>query len=134
MYIQCSLSQVTERELKPGGRNIPVTEKNKKDYIERLAKWRVERGITEQTDSIVRGFYEVLDHRVVSIFDARELELVIAGTVEIDVADWRRNTEYRSGTATVETVLKDYPIGHKNVVSQERLSLGTCSMFSYIEM
>ena len=31
------------------------------------------------------------------MFDARELELVIAGTVEIDVEDWRRNTEYRSG-------------------------------------
>jgi len=30
-----------------------------------------------------------------AVFDARELELVIAGTVEIDVADWRRNTEYR---------------------------------------
>ena len=29
------------------------------------------------------------------MFDARELELVIAGTAEIDVADWRRNTEYR---------------------------------------
>ena len=43
------------------------------------------------------GFYEVVDPRLVSVFDARELELVIAGTVEIDVSDWRRNTEYRSG-------------------------------------
>lgn len=32
-----------------------------------------------------------------SVFDARELELVIAGTAEIDLADWRKNTEYRSG-------------------------------------
>lgn len=40
---------------------------------------------------------KVLDHKLVSRFDARELELVIAGTLEIDVADWRRNTEYRSG-------------------------------------
>ena len=40
---------------------------------------------------------KVLDSRIVSIFDARELELVIAGTVEIDTIDWRRFTEYRSG-------------------------------------
>lgn len=40
---------------------------------------------------------QVLDGRLVSIFDARELELVIAGTVEIDIADWRMNTDYRSG-------------------------------------
>lgn len=35
---------------------------------------------------------------MVSVFDARELELVIAGTAEIDLADWRNNTEYRGGT------------------------------------
>lgn len=42
-------------------------------------------------------YLKVLDSRMVCLFDARELELVIAGTVEIDVKDWRRNTEYRSG-------------------------------------
>jgi len=50
---------MTERELKPNGRNIAVTEKNKKDYIERMVKWRVERGVAEQTASLVRGFHEV---------------------------------------------------------------------------
>ena len=54
------LGQMTERELKPNGRNIAVTEKNKKDYIERMVKWRVERGVAEQTASLVRGFHEVL--------------------------------------------------------------------------
>ena len=39
----------------------------------------------------------MIDPRLLAVFDARELELVIAGTAEIDVADWRRNTEYRSG-------------------------------------
>lgn len=51
--------QVTERELKPNGKNIPVTERNKKDYLERMVKWRLERGVTEQTDSLIKGFHEV---------------------------------------------------------------------------
>uniref|UniRef100_A0A3B4TU14 HECT-type E3 ubiquitin transferase n=1 Tax=Seriola dumerili TaxID=41447 RepID=A0A3B4TU14_SERDU len=89
--------QITERELKPGGAGIPVSEKNKKEYIERMVKWRIERGVAQQTESLVRGFYEVVDVRLVSVFDARELELVIAGTAEIDLADWRNNTEYRGG-------------------------------------
>ncbi|XP_076827481.1 E3 ubiquitin-protein ligase HECW1 isoform X3 [Brachyhypopomus gauderio] len=89
--------QVTERELKSGGTNIQVTEKNKKEYIERMAKWRVERGVVQQTEALVRGFFEVVDSRLVSVFDARELELVIAGTAEIDLIDWRSNTEYRGG-------------------------------------
>ena len=53
------LGQMTERELKPNGKNILVSEKNKKDYIERMVKWRVERGVAEQTASLVRGFHEV---------------------------------------------------------------------------
>ncbi|XP_058976197.1 E3 ubiquitin-protein ligase HECW2-like isoform X1 [Musca domestica] len=91
------LGRVVERELKPGGKNIIVNEKNKKEYLERMIKWRLERGVQEQTESLVRGFYEVVDSRLVSVFDARELELVIAGTAEIDINDWRLNTEYRSG-------------------------------------
>ena len=54
------LGQMTERELKPNGRNIAVTEKNKKEYIERMVKWRVGRGVVEQTASLVRGFREVI--------------------------------------------------------------------------
>ncbi|XP_067641509.1 uncharacterized protein Hecw isoform X2 [Eurosta solidaginis] len=91
------LGRVVERELKPGGKNLIVNEKNKKEYLERMIKWRLERGVQEQTESLVRGFYEVVDARLVSVFDARELELVIAGTAEIDINDWRLNTEYRSG-------------------------------------
>lgn len=41
--------------------------------------------------------FQVVDSRLVSVFDARELELVIAGTAEIDLHDWRNNTEYRGG-------------------------------------
>lgn len=51
--------QVTERELKSGGTNMQVTEKNKKEYIDRMVKWRVERGVVQQTQALVRGFYEV---------------------------------------------------------------------------
>ena len=60
-------------------------------------KWRLERGVSGQTEALIRGFYEVIDPRLLAVFDARELELVIAGTAEIDLADWRRNTEYRYG-------------------------------------
>ncbi|XP_041977809.1 E3 ubiquitin-protein ligase HECW2 isoform X4 [Aricia agestis] len=89
--------RVLERELRPGGRDTPVTERNKKEYLERLVRWRVERGVADQTEWLVRGFHEVVDPRLVGAFDARELELVIAGAPELDVGDWRANTEYRGG-------------------------------------
>uniref|UniRef100_A0A3Q2WK96 HECT-type E3 ubiquitin transferase n=1 Tax=Haplochromis burtoni TaxID=8153 RepID=A0A3Q2WK96_HAPBU len=115
--------QVTERELKSGGANLQVTEKNKKDYIERMAKWRVERGVVQQTEALVRGFYEVVDSRLVSVFDARELELVIAGTVEIDLGDWRNNTEYRGGYHDGHIVMRWFWAAVERFNNEQRLRL-----------
>ncbi|KAJ8010514.1 hypothetical protein DPEC_G00075880 [Dallia pectoralis] len=115
--------QVTERELKSGGTNLQVTEKNKKEYIERMAKWRVERGVVPQTEALVRGFYEVVDSRLLSVFDARELELVIAGTAEIDLHDWRNNTEYRGGYHDGHIVMRWFWGAVENFNNEQRLRL-----------
>uniref|UniRef100_A0A8C5NCT6 HECT-type E3 ubiquitin transferase n=1 Tax=Gouania willdenowi TaxID=441366 RepID=A0A8C5NCT6_GOUWI len=115
--------QVTERELKSNGSNLQVTEKNKKDYIERMTKWRVERGVVQQTEALVRGFYEVVDSRLVSVFDARELELVIAGTVEIDLGDWRSNTEYRGGYHDGHIVMRWFWAAVERFNNEQRLRL-----------
>ncbi|XP_035485656.2 E3 ubiquitin-protein ligase HECW2 isoform X11 [Scophthalmus maximus] len=115
--------QITERELKPGGANIPVSEKNKKEYIERMVKWRIERGVVQQTESLVRGFYEVVDARLVSVFDARELELVIAGTAEIDLSDWRNNTEYRGGYHDNHIVIRWFWAAVERFNNEQRLRL-----------
>ncbi|XP_055006853.1 LOW QUALITY PROTEIN: E3 ubiquitin-protein ligase HECW1 [Boleophthalmus pectinirostris] len=115
--------QVTERELKSGGANIQVTEKNKKDYIERMTKWRVERGVVQQTEALIRGFYEVVDSRLVSVFDARELELVIAGRVEIDLNDWRNNTEYRGGYHDGHIVMRWFWAAVERFNNEQRLRL-----------
>uniref|UniRef100_A0A672RUG9 HECT-type E3 ubiquitin transferase n=1 Tax=Sinocyclocheilus grahami TaxID=75366 RepID=A0A672RUG9_SINGR len=115
--------QITERELKPGGANIPVSEKNKKEYIERMVKWRIERGVVQQTESLVRGFYEVVDARLVSVFDARELELVIAGTAEIDLGDWRNNTEYRGGYHDNHIVIRWFWAAVERFNNEQRLRL-----------
>ncbi|XP_073486651.1 E3 ubiquitin-protein ligase HECW1 isoform X3 [Aquarana catesbeiana] len=115
--------QVTERELKSGGTNIQVTEKNKKEYIEKMVKWRVERGVVQQTEALVRGFYEVVDSRLVSVFDARELELVIAGTAEIDLIDWRNNTEYRGGYHDGHIVIRWFWAAVERFNNEQRLRL-----------
>ena len=115
--------KLVERELKPGGKNVPVTEKNKKDYIERMIRWRLDRGVADQAESLVRGFYEVLDPRLASIFDAREMELALAGTAEIDVADWRKNTEYRSGYHDSHPVIQWFWAAIERFTNEQRLCL-----------
>ncbi|XP_018012884.2 uncharacterized protein LOC108669949 isoform X2 [Hyalella azteca] len=115
--------RAVDKELKPGGKNIPVTEKNKKEYLERMVRWRLERGVTSQTEALLRGFHEVLEPRHVQLFDARDLELVIAGTLEIDVLDWRKNTEYRSGYHDAHPVVQWFWLAIERFSNERRLRL-----------
>lgn len=117
------LGRIVEKELKPGGKSIAVCERNKKEYLERMVRWRLERGVQDQTESLVRGFYEVVDPRLVNVFDARELELVIAGTAEIDIADWRANTEYRSGYHECHQVIVWFWQVIERITNEQRLRL-----------
>jgi E3 ubiquitin-protein ligase HECW2 len=102
--------------------------------LERIVRWRLERGVSEQTESLVRGFYEVVDPRLVSVFDARELELVIAGTAEIDLVDWRHNTEYRGGYHDQHPVVVWFWQAIERCFSssnvQERMMIFSCRRFT----
>ena len=66
---------------------------------------------------------QVLESRMVSIFDARELELVIAGTVEIDIKDWRKNTEYRGGYHDLNQVIQWFWEAIEKFDNERRLRL-----------
>lgn len=63
-HVTFACAQVTERELKPNGMNIAVTNRNKKEYIEKMVLWRIDRGVSEQKEYLMKGFYEVRATRV----------------------------------------------------------------------
>uniref|UniRef100_A0A8B9JDL7 E3 ubiquitin-protein ligase n=1 Tax=Astyanax mexicanus TaxID=7994 RepID=A0A8B9JDL7_ASTMX len=89
------LGEITTQELKPDGGDIQVTEENKEEYIRLVAEWRLSRGVEEQTQAFFEGFNEVLPQQYLQYFDAKELEVLLCGMQEIDLADWQRNTIYR---------------------------------------
>ncbi|KAM9828977.1 itchy E3 ubiquitin protein ligase b [Syngnathus typhle] len=89
------LGEITTHDLKPEGGEIQVTEENKEEYIRLVAEWRLSRGVEEQTQAFFEGFNEVLPQQYLQYFDAKELEVMLCGMQEIDLADWQRNTIYR---------------------------------------
>ena len=84
---------------------IPVTEDNKHEYIDLMLRWRLDRGVAKQMESFKKGFSEVMPVNLLYNFDAQELEFLTAGTLEIDVDDWRAHTEYRNGNNIIIMVL-----------------------------
>jgi hypothetical protein len=72
-------------ELKPGGADVPVTEENKKEYVDHVVDYRISKRVKEQFEAFMSGFSELIPQDLVTVFDERELELLIGGMSEIDV-------------------------------------------------
>eukprot|EP01137_Pigoraptor_chileana_P003032 Opistho-2@42656 len=83
-------------DLKPMGRDIPVTDANKAQYVDLVVQWRLHRRIEPQLASLMRGLSELVPLPLIQRFDEQELEMVVGGLGEIDVDDWKRNTVYKN--------------------------------------
>lgn len=95
---------VTEEDLIPDGRNIEVTNENKKEYVDLMVRWRIEKRIAAQFEAFKEGFHELIPQDLINVFDERELELLIGGIAEIDVDDWKKHTDYRGYTEKDEVI------------------------------
>ncbi|XP_058080803.1 E3 ubiquitin-protein ligase UPL2-like isoform X2 [Magnolia sinica] len=92
-------TEVTDYELIPGGRNTRVTEENKHEYVDLVAEHRLTTAIRPQINAFMEGFSELIPRDLISIFNDKELELLISGLPDIDLDDMRANTEYSGYTA-----------------------------------
>ena len=97
--------EVVDVDLKPGGRDIEVNETNKKEYVELITEWRIQRRVEEQFKSFMSGFNELIPQELINVFDERELELLIGGMSEIDVDDWAKHTDYRNCSSSDQIVV-----------------------------
>mmetsp|Transcript_8385 Transcript_8385/g.16642 ORF Transcript_8385/g.16642 Transcript_8385/m.16642 type:complete len:2837 (+) Transcript_8385:32-8542(+) len=97
-YEEEEFGKIVIKELIPDGRSIRVTEKNKMDYINGLCQMKMSRNIKSQINSFLTGFHELIPKQLVSVFDSKELELLISGLPTIDTDDLRAHTDYHNYT------------------------------------
>ncbi|RDB16805.1 E3 ubiquitin-protein ligase TOM1-like [Hypsizygus marmoreus] len=86
--------------LKEGGETLPVTQANKREFVQLSAQYRLYSSISQQIESLLGGFYEIIPKDLITIFNEQELELLISGTPDIDVDEWRAATEYNGYTSS----------------------------------
>ncbi|CAH8582810.1 unnamed protein product [Heterobilharzia americana] len=89
------LGELRTHELKPGGKDILVTDENKQEYIDLMVNWRFSRGVEDQTNAFLTGFEDVFPLQWLQYFDERELEVLLCGMQQIDVDDWQAHTTYK---------------------------------------
>ncbi|GMP64999.1 hypothetical protein CsSME_00025987 [Camellia sinensis var. sinensis] len=103
-HILYEKTEVTDYELKPGGRNTRVTEETKHEYVDLVAEHILTNAIRPQINSFLDGFNELIHRELISIFNDKELELLISGLPEIDLDDLKANTEYTGYTVASSVV------------------------------
>jgi len=81
-------------DLIPNGRRVPVTNDNKKEYVNLITDLRLTKTIKLQIEHFLNGFQELIPREDIKIFNELELELLMSGLPEIDVADLKANVEY----------------------------------------
>ncbi|XP_032273373.1 E3 ubiquitin-protein ligase NEDD4 isoform X3 [Phoca vitulina] len=98
--------QTHQHELKIGGSEIVVTNKNKKEYIYLVIQWRFVNRIQKQMAAFKEGFFELIPQDLIKIFDENELELLMCGLGDVDVNDWREHTKYKNGYGVNHQVIQ----------------------------
>ena len=85
-------------DLIENGRNIPVTDQTKEEYVRLIAIHKMSESLRDQIDAFLEGFYLLIPPELISIFDAQQLELLICGLPDIDMVS---NFEYNTSVTSI---------------------------------
>ncbi|KAL6273591.1 hypothetical protein ACE6H2_024283 [Prunus campanulata] len=94
-------------ELKPDGKDITVTNKNKMQYIHAIADYKLNRQIFPFSNAFYRGLTDLISPSWLKLFNAGEFnQLLSGGNHDIDVDDLRKNTRYTGGYSDGNRTIK----------------------------
>jgi len=117
----------TEHELKPGGKDLDVTDANKREYVSLRLDHTFNTSRSANLDSLERGFRAALRSptaaggaasgaaeraaahaafvagaELIETLEPGELGTLLRGAVELDVGDWKRHASLTRSAATVD--------------------------------
>ncbi|XP_066537591.1 ubiquitin-protein ligase E3C [Hoplias malabaricus] len=94
-------------ELKPGGKDIPVTTANRIAYIHLVADYRLNKQIRAHCLAFRQGLANVVNLEWLRMFDQQEIQVLISGAhVPISLDDLKKFTNYSGGYSATHPVIK----------------------------
>jgi E3 ubiquitin-protein ligase HUWE1 len=76
--------KLVTKELIEGGAKIDVTNENKTLYIEKTSCYIMYDSVKSQIDAFLQGIHELIPKKLIKIFTASELDLLISGLPTVD--------------------------------------------------
>ncbi|OWF42185.1 apoptosis-resistant E3 ubiquitin protein ligase 1-like [Mizuhopecten yessoensis] len=86
-YLDGQLQRLVD--LVPSGSSKPVTNENKQHYLNCLAQYKLTSSVKEEVDHFLKGLNVLIPDTLLSIFDENELELLMCGTGNYSITDFK---------------------------------------------
>jgi len=81
---------MTQVPLCPGGESKPVTNSNRREFVDLYVRYLLDTAVTRQFEPFKRGFFTVCGGNALSLFRPEEIELLVRGSDEpLDIASLR---------------------------------------------
>jgi E3 ubiquitin-protein ligase HUWE1 len=80
-------------ELIENGENIIVDEKNKHKFVELYSKYKLIDSVRPQLEKFLDGLHEIIPKEYLTIFNEKEIELLLCGSPELNLEDWKKHTK-----------------------------------------
>jgi len=116
-------------DLKENGSEIPVTQENKKEYVELYSNYVMEKSVKRQFDMLKQGFELVADQENVQKYlDWEQLQLLICGSDKLDFEALQCSARYMDGFEEDSATIKFFwEIAHELHIDDKRKLLSFCT-------
>ncbi|EPS36653.1 hypothetical protein H072_9786 [Dactylellina haptotyla CBS 200.50] len=93
--------QMMQVPLVPGGENRPVTNENRKEFVDLYAQYLLDTSVARQFEPFKRGFWTVCGGNALSLFQPDEIELLVRGSDEpLDITALRAVATYENWSSS----------------------------------
>ena len=90
--------------LKPGGGKIPVTNQNRKEYVQLYIDFLLNKSMYKQFAAFYYGFHSVCASNALMLLRPEEVEIPVCGSPELDKHALQRSTQYDGYAKTDLTI------------------------------
>ncbi|KAK1350554.1 E3 ubiquitin-protein ligase tom1 [Hamiltosporidium tvaerminnensis] len=87
--------KIISENLIENGSEIKVTKDNLEDYIQKMAEFKMFKGMKVYLDKLKEGFQSLFNHCFYNMFTHSDLKIVIEGEKRININEWKAATRYR---------------------------------------
>ena len=81
----------------PGGENVPVTEENRREFVDLYVRWWLSDSVEKQFEAFAKGLLTLCGGPALQLFSPTELERLVCGTPCLDFEGLEKAAKYDGG-------------------------------------